>query len=212
MLLIFQAVGQQAGSVTMNKKFITNALSSSAKVILKVSESEQIISLLESISEATVDAYNNNKKTLFIGNGGSAADAQHLAAEFVSRFNFDRPALASLALTTDTSVLTAISNDYGYENVFSRQVQAIGVRGDILFAFSTSGTSKNIIKALKVAKEKEMIVVSFTGEYSDQLSDLSDYCIKIPSKTTSIIQECHGIIGHIICSYVEEVIFAERYK
>jgi D-sedoheptulose 7-phosphate isomerase len=167
--------------------------------------------LIEKISqaaEAITDAYRAGNKTLLAGNGGSAADAQHIAGEFVSRFYFDRPGIPSIALTTDTSVLTAIGNDYGFDKVFARQVQAQGVAGDVFIGYSTSGNSENIVQALKTCREKGIFSIGLTGSRQGKMDDLCDICIKIPSPETPRIQECHGLIGHIICCIVEENLFA----
>jgi D-sedoheptulose 7-phosphate isomerase len=152
-------------------------------------------------------AYENGNKTMLAGNGGSAADAQHIAGEFVSRFYFDRPGIASIALTTDTSILTAIGNDYGYDKLFARQVQAQGVKGDVFIGISTSGNSENIVKALAVCKEKSIISVGLTGINHCKMDELCDICIKVPSRETPRIQEAHILIGHIICCIVEENLF-----
>jgi D-sedoheptulose 7-phosphate isomerase len=159
-----------------------------------------------------VDVYKTGNKTLIAGNGGSAADAQHIAGEFVSRFYFDRPGLASIALTTDTSIITAIGNDYGYEKLFSRQLQANGVKGDMFIGISTSGNSANVIEALKECKEKGIITVGLTGEKGGKMAEMCDYCIKIPSNETPRVQESHILIGHIICAVVEEAIFGKGFK
>ena len=153
-------------------------------------------------------------KLMFAGNGGSAADAQHMSAEYVSRFRFDRPGLASIALTTDTSALTAIGNDYGFNQIFSRQIQAIGRKEDVFFAYSTSGTSPNIIQALEEAKKFNICAIGMTGskETSDVMADLCDLTIRIPSKYTAHIQEGHLIVGHLICFAVEEIMFPDRVK
>lgn len=167
--------------------------------------------LIEKISqaaEAITDAYRAGNKTLLAGNGGSAADAQHIAGEFVSRFYFDRPGIPSIALTTDTSVLTAIGNDYGFDKVFARQVQAQGLAGDVFIGYSTSGNSENIVQALKTCREKGIFSIGLTGSRQGKMDDLCDICIKIPSPETPRIQECHGLIGHIICCIVEENLFA----
>lgn len=170
--------------------------------------------LLDQIVQAATlvtNAYKNDKKTLLAGNGGSAADAQHIAGEFVSRFYFDRPGLPSIALTTDTSVITAIGNDYGYEKLFSRQVQAMGNTGDVFIGISTSGNSPNVIKALELCKEKGITTIGLTGITGGKMNDLCDLCIKVPSPETPRIQEAHILIGHIICCIVEEEMFAD-YK
>ena len=167
-------------------------------------------SLLEDIRRAArtlVDAYRAGNKTLLAGNGGSAADAQHIAGEFVSRFYFDRPGLPSIALTTDTSILTAIGNDYGYKNLFARQVQAQGVRGDVFIGISTSGNSPNIIDALAAGKEKGIASIGLTGQGGGAMAGLCDICLRVPSDETPRIQESHILIGHILCCLVEDAIF-----
>lgn len=140
---------------------------------------------------------------MFAGNGGSAADSQHLAGELVSRFKFDRPGLAAWALTTDSSVLTAIGNDYGYERVFARQLEAVGAPGDILIAISTSGRSLNILKALEESRRKGIVTVGFTGEAGGDMPPLCDHLIRVPSSETPKIQEGHIVLGHIICGLIE---------
>lgn len=162
---------------------------------------------LHSVISLCISTYKAKGKTLLCGNGGSAADAQHWAAEFVNRFTFDRPPLPSIALTTDTSVLTSIGNDYDFEQLFSRQVQAHGLPGDILFAISTSGHSPNVLAAVHQAKHQGLHVVSFTGATGGKLAPISDYCIKIPSTNTPRIQEGHALVGHIICACVERALF-----
>lgn len=162
--------------------------------------------------EMVVACLQAEKKLLFAGNGGSAADAQHMSAEYVSRFMFDRPGLPSVALTTDTSALTAIGNDYGFDKLFSRQVQALGAEGDVLFAYSTSGTSPNIIKGIEEAKSKRVKTIGMTGIklQSQVMADLCDVTIKVPSLETPYIQEGHLIIGHLICLHVEQIIFSGK--
>ena len=158
-------------------------------------------------TEMVIQAYQSGRKTLVAGNGGSAADAQHIAAELVARFYLDRPGLASIALTTDTSILTAIGNDYGYEFVFSRQVQAQGVQGDVFLGISTSGNSPSILKALAACKEKGIRSIGFTGATGGSMADLCDICIRVPSTDTPRIQESHILIGHILCCLVEDALF-----
>ena len=143
------------------------------------------------------------RKILFAGNGGSAADAQHWAGELVSRFYYDRPGLPAIALTTDTSILTAIGNDYGYDYTFARQVEALGRTGDVLVAISTSGNSPNIIRAAEAARARGVAVVGFTGEGGGKLAPLSDICFRVPSTETPRIQEGHEFIGHLLCALVE---------
>ncbi|EAJ9404855.1 D-sedoheptulose 7-phosphate isomerase [Campylobacter jejuni] len=178
----------------------------------QILKDEDLITLIKNVSLEIIKAYKNGNKTLLAGNGGSAADAQHIAGEFVSRFYFDRPGIASIALTTDTSVLTAIGNDYGYENLFARQVQAQGVKGDVFIGISTSGNSKNILKALEFCKQKEIISIGLSGASGGAMNELCDYCIKVPSTCTPRIQEAHILIGHIICAIVEEELFGKGFS
>jgi len=152
----------------------------------------------------------SGRKVLFMGNGGSAADAQHLAGELVSRFNYDRPGLASFALTVDTSVLTAIGNDYGYERLFARQVQACGQEGDVLIGMSTSGRSPNVMRAFEEARAKGLRTVALTGETGGDMLPLVDVCIRVPSTSTPRIQECHITLGHIVCGLVEQLVFPQE--
>ena len=171
------------------------------------------IALLESITETTnciVNAYKNNKKVLLCGNGGSAADAQHIAAEFSGRFYFDREPLNAEALHVNTSFLTAVANDYSYEDTYARMLKASGNTGDILIAFSTSGNSPNIIKAIEVAKSKGMIVIGFTGQNGGKMKDCCNYLLNAPSTDTPRIQETHITIAHIICEFVEQALFSPK--
>ena len=154
-----------------------------------------------------IGSFKSDNKLIFCGNGGSASDAQHLAAEFVGRFKKDRPALPAIAITTDTSALTAIGNDYGFENIFSRQLSALGNSGDTLIAISTSGSSKNILKAAEEAKKRKISVIGLTGIKETMLSELSDICIHAQSDQTNHIQESHIAIGQLICELVEKEIF-----
>lgn len=188
---------------------VESQVQASIDVKTAVLKDTQLLKQIAEVSAVISRAYKNNKKTLLAGNGGSAADAQHIAGEFVSRFYFDRPGLSSIALTTDTSVLTAIGNDYGYEKLFARQLQAIGNEGDVFIGISTSGNSPNVIKALELCKEKGIISVGLTGVTGGKMSDLCDYCIKVPSGETPRVQEVHILIGHIICCIVEEEIFPD---
>lgn len=178
----------------------------------QILKDENLITLIKNASLEIIKAYKNNNKTLLAGNGGSAADAQHIAGEFVSRFYFDRPGIASIALTTDTSILTAIGNDYGYENLFAKQVQAQGIKGDVFIGISTSGNSKNILKALELCKQKEIISIGLSGASGGAMNELCDYCIKVPSTCTPRIQEAHILIGHIICAIVEEELFGKGFS
>ena len=156
------------------------------------------------VADICKNALDKGHKILFCGNGGSAADAQHLAAELVGRFVKERESLAAIALTTDTSILTAVANDYSYDDVFSRQVAGLGQAGDVLIGISTSGNSKNVVKATELARQKGLKTVAFTGEGGGKLGALCDAVIAVPSKTTARIQEMHIMVGHIICEIVEE--------
>jgi D-sedoheptulose 7-phosphate isomerase len=156
-----------------------------------------------------VAAFKKGNKVLFCGNGGSASDAQHLAAEFSGRFYIDRDALPAEALHCNTSYITAVGNDYGFDVIYSRMIKGIGNKGDVLIGLSTSGNSKNIINAFKAAKENGMITIGFTGASGGKLKDVSDHLINVPSSDTPRIQESHIMLGHIICQLVEEIYFAE---
>jgi D-sedoheptulose 7-phosphate isomerase len=164
----------------------------------------QLLETVASIGEKMVLALKDGKKLFFFGNGGSAADAQHLAAEFVGRFNRQRRALPAIALTTDTSVLTSISNDYSYESVFARQLEGLGSPGDIAVGISTSGSSPNVLSGIRVAKDVGLIAVGMTGLSGKELLELSDYCVRVPSDHAPRIQEAHILIGHILCEMVDE--------
>lgn len=191
--------------------YIKEHFKDSISVKEQILNNDNLLELVKKASLEVIKAYKNGNKTLLAGNGGSAADAQHIAGEFVSRFYFDRPGIASIALSTDTSILTAIGNDYGYENLFSRQVQAQGNKGDIFIGISTSGNSKNIIKALEVCKEKGIFSIGLSGESGGAMNELCDICIKVPSSCTPRIQESHIVIGHIICAIVEEELFGKGF-
>jgi len=177
---------------------------------------KQILSddkLVQSIMDCVniiVSAFESGNKVLFCGNGGSASDAQHLAAEFSGRFYKDRDALPAEALHCNTSYLTAVANDYSYDVIYSRLIKGIGRKGDVLIGLSTSGNSKNIVSAFETAKEKGMITIAFTGSHGGKLKKLSDQLINIPSDDTPRIQESHITVGHIICELVEEIYFRER--
>ena len=158
-------------------------------------------------ASACIQSLNKGGKSLLAGNGGSAADAQHIAGEFVSRFAFDRPGLPAIALTTDTSILTAIGNDYGYEKLFARQVQALGNQGDIFIGYSTSGKSPNILLALQEARAKGLVCIGLTGNRGGPMHDLCDYTLAVPNADTPKIQEGHLVLGHILCGLVENAIF-----
>lgn len=168
---------------------------------------DKLLSTVESVARACVKAFSSGNKVLLAGNGGSAADAQHIAGEFVSRFAFDRPGLPAIALTTDTSVLTAVGNDYGYGRLFSRQIESLAMPGDVFFAYSTSGESPNILEALAAAKARQVECVAMTGSRGGPMNDLCDYLLAVPSPDTPKIQEGHAVLGHIICGLVEQNVF-----
>jgi D-sedoheptulose 7-phosphate isomerase len=191
------------------KQYVRNEIAKSLATIQLIADDTGLLALVEQVALACCTALRSGKKILLAGNGGSAADAQHLAGELVSRLNFDRPGLAAFALTTDTSVLTAIGNDYGYDKLFARQLNAVGASGDIFIAISTSGRSPNILRALEEARGKGMVTVGLTGLGGDMAS-LCDYCIRIPSSETPKIQEGHIVLGHIICGLIECEIFHGR--
>lgn len=166
-----------------------------------------LLQTVQDVAQACIDCLGGGGKIFLAGNGGSAADAQHIAGEFVSRFAFDRPGLPAIALTTDTSILTAIGNDYGYEQLFARQIQALGTAGDIFWAYSTSGKSPNILRALEQARSKGLICVGLTGNRGGPMRDLCDHYIAIPCSDTPKIQEGHLVIGHTLCGLVEKAMF-----
>lgn len=193
------------------QEIIKSQISESARVKEIILNDSSLQDLIKRAAEVCVEAYKNGKKTMFAGNGGSAADAQHLAGEFVSKFYFDRPGLPSIALSTDTSILTAIGNDYGFDRLFARQVQAQGNSGDIFIGISTSGNSRNIVEAGEVCKGKGIFTIALTGGKPCEMDNF-DLVIKVPSESTPRIQECQTMIGHIICCIVEREIFGEKYQ
>lgn len=186
---------------------IKNQIKDSIALKLKVLDHQSLISDIEEATKVLIAAFRQKHKVLIAGNGGSAADAQHIAAELVNRFYFDRPGLPAIALTTDTSILTAVGNDHGFSNLFSRQINAIGNEGDVFIGISTSGNSPNIIEALKYCKEEKITTIGLTGSSGDAMKELCDICISVPSDETPRIQEIHILIGHIICSIVEAKLF-----
>ena len=175
----------------------------------RLAQSDDVLCEVSRVAALIVSAYERGNKVLLAGNGGSAADAQHIAAEFVSRFFFDRPGLPAIALTTDTSMLTAIGNDYGFDKLFARQLQAQSQKGDIFIGISTSGNSENILNAVAMAKETEVTSIVFCGE-GGKLKDIADLAICVPSTITPYIQECHICIGHMVCAIVEQQIFSKE--
>ena len=165
------------------------------------------VAAIRDIVQVTAIAIGNGRKLLLAGNGGSAADAQHLAGEMLSRLNYDRAPAAALALTTDTSVLTAIGNDYGYDRLFERQIIGLGNAGDVFIAISTSGRSPNILRAIDAARQKQIVTIGFTGRTGGEMPPRCDLCLRVPSDSTPLIQQIHITAGHIICGLVEERLF-----
>jgi D-sedoheptulose 7-phosphate isomerase len=181
--------------------------------LLKLVENdEKLLQAAENIARQCVHSIRHGGKILFCGNGGSAADSQHLAAELVSRLSYNRPAMAGIALTTDTSALTAIGNDYSFDFLFSRQVEAIGRNGDVLIGISTSGKSPNVLRAFEAARALGIFCVGFTRDSASMMEERCDLVLNIPSKETPKIQECHMLFGHTICGLIEEEIYGAEYN
>jgi D-sedoheptulose 7-phosphate isomerase len=185
-------------------------LENSIKLKTTLLNDDVILNKIEQIVNDIVTCYKNDGKVLWAGNGGSAADSQHLAAELTGRFYYDRPPLFSEALHVNTSYTTAVANDYSYDVIYSRLIKAMGRKGDVLIGLSTSGNSKNVYEALKVANEIGMVTIGFTGETGGTMKDVCKYLINIPSKDTPRIQECHMILGHTICELVEIKLFPKN--
>ena len=192
------------------KENIRSIIQASIDCKIALSENEELISVIERAVEIITNAFRQGNKILFCGNGGSAADAQHLAAEFTGRFYKDRQALPAEALHVNTSYLTSVANDYGFDEVYSRMINGIGKKGDILVALSTSGNSANILNAVKTAKEKEMTVIGFTGKSGGKMKDACDLLLNVSSADTPRIQETHILAGHIICQLVESAYFSDK--
>ena len=190
--------------------YIEAQIKESLNVLASVYDNKSLLANLDASANACISAIQNGHKILLAGNGGSAADAQHIAAEFVCRFAFDRIALPAIALTTDSSILTSIGNDYGFEYIFSRQIEALGRKGDVFIAYSTSGKSENIINALRVAKKLDLICIGLTGSSFGPMNGLCDHCMEVPSLHTAKIQEVHALFGHILCGLVESSILKKE--
>jgi len=186
---------------------ITQSIKESIETKQRILGDAGLIQTIGEVTKICINSFRNGKKVLFCGNGGSAADAQHLAAELSGRFYYDRPPLPSEALHVNTSFLTAVANDYSFDEVYSRMIRAMAQEGDILIALSTSGSSMNIVKALETAKLYGMLTVAMTGDTGGKLKGMCDYLINVPSKDTPRIQEAHIMIGHIICENVESLLF-----
>ena len=189
------------------EKIIEEHLRKSVELKTKILNDSSLLTMIKKVSLAIIEAYRNKKKLILFGNGGSAADAQHIAAELVNRFELERIALPAIALTTDTSILTSIANDYDYSKIFARQAEALAEEGDVVIGISTSGTSLSVIKGIEVAKEKRAKTIGLTGKNGDKLAKIVDLVLKVPSNDTPIIQEAHITILHIICHLVERELF-----
>ena len=187
--------------------YVVKEFQASVAVKQRILDDSGFMQQITDMGHLLIERYEAGNKLLVAGNGGSAADAQHIAAEFVSRFNFDRPGLPALALTTDTSILTAVGNDYGYDQLFRRQLEANGQPGDVFLGISTSGNSANILMALEAAKLKGITTIGLTGQSGGKMRDLCDYCLCVPSDDTPRIQEAHIVIGHTLCAMVEMALF-----
>lgn len=187
--------------------YITRQFQESAQVQSLMLQDTALQGRLVGAANACIDSLRAGGKILLAGNGGSAADCQHIAGELVSRFAFDRPGLASVALTTDSSILTAIGNDYGYEKLFSRQLQALGAKGDVFIAYSTSGKSPNVLLALKQAREQGIVTIGMTGNRGGPMAEFCDHLLDVPSADTPKIQEGHLVLGHTLCGLIEQAMF-----
>ena len=194
------------------KEYIKDQIKKSYETKQDIYNNDDLLNKIEDVAKKCVELYRGDKKTILAGNGGSAADAQHIAAELVGRYGFDRPSIPSLALTTDTSNLTAIGNDYGYDQVFSRQLDGMGQSGDIFIGISTSGNSQNIINAFEVAKKKNILSVALVGKDGGEMAKMADIALVVPSDSTPRIQESHILIGHIICDIIEKEIFGDGVR
>lgn len=189
---------------------IIKRIQESIELKTKILSDEVLISRIQDVVGIIIDAYRSGNKTVFCGNGGSAADAQHLAAELSGKFYLDRPPIQAEACHVNSSFLTAVSNDYGFETAYARYIQAVGKKGDVLVAISTSGNSENIIQAIEAARQMGFKCVCFTGDSGGRMAQLADILINIPSTDTPRIQEAHILIGHIICELVESELFGEQ--
>jgi D-sedoheptulose 7-phosphate isomerase len=193
------------------KEKIVKSFEESIQVKEKFIDEKNIDRIIE-VAKVIAKAFNDGKKILLFGNGGSATDASHIAAEFINRFKRERPGLPAIALNTDMSVITSIANDYDFSEIFSRQIKALAEDGDIIVAISTSGSSPNILKAMDVSKRKRLTTVAFTGSKGDKFASKATYAFIVPSDSTPRIQETHIVIGHVICQMVEEILFEAPRK
>lgn len=196
----------------MSQDRIAAHFQSSLTGLTKAVQSPELLATSHAIAQAVTDALRAGNKLLLIGNGGSAADAQHIAAEIVGRYKQERPGWAAIALTTDTSALTAIGNDYGFEQIFVRQVQGLGKRGDVLFALTTSGRSPNILAALRLARDMGIVTIGFTGTKGESMRSSCDHLLVAPSEDTPVIQQIHMMVMHAICDAVEQAVIGGTPK
>ena len=194
----------------MTSDFFNNGIQSSLDLKKDILSNPPLLQSMAEIAGAFTRCFESGKKVLIAGNGGSAVDAQHLVGELVCRFYYNRPALAAIALTADNAVITAAGNDFGYDSIFSRQLEALGQEGDLFLALSTSGNSTNIISAIAVAKEKGLTVVGLTGAGGGKMADLCDLMLQVPSSDTARIQEIHMLFGHLLCEWVESELFPKE--
>jgi len=187
-------------------------LERSLAALQRAAQDAALLATAREIAAAVIAALRSDNKLLIVGNGGSAADAQHIAAEIVGRYKHDRPAYAAIALTTDTSALTAVANDYGFEQVFARQIEGLGQRGDVLLALSTSGRSPNILAALRTARQRGLVTVGFTGSKGEALGSLCDHLLMAPSDDTPVVQQIHLAVAHGICDEIEQTLLREASR
>ena len=192
------------------QEIVADQLRQTVAVLSDVAKDEELHGVLVAAARETAKSLKSGHKLMVAGNGGSAADSQHLVAEFVSRLVKDRPALRAVALTTDTSILTAVGNDYGYECTFARQIEALGQAGDVFLAISTSGNSPNIVRALELAHSTGIVTIGLTGANGGHMVELCDFCLRMPSNQTMKIQEAHLALEHIFCLLVEQIYFSEQ--
>ena len=190
----------------MHTELILQHIQESIDTKTRLMEDVRLVAEIDKVAQLIVEAYRNGHKTLWAGNGGSAADAQHMAGELVNKFTFDRPGLPALSLSTDTSIITAVGNDYGFDRLFARQVEAQGCPGDVFIGISTSGKSRNLVKALGACRAKGIATVAIVGEGPCPMDEY-DYVIHVPSRVTPRIQECQTLVGHILCYLVENQLF-----
>jgi D-sedoheptulose 7-phosphate isomerase len=201
--------GEWQGCMTVRNDPVAEHFRRSRETLERAADDSGLRATIYTIADAITRAFRNNGKLMIAGNGGSAADAQHIAGEFLSRMNLDRNPLPAIALTADTSVLTAIGNDYGFDHTFERQVRGIGRRGDVLLAISTSGRSPNIVRALKVAQDMGVTTIGFTGDGDREMAAYCHHCLAAPSSETPLIQQIHIVVAHAICGLVEQSLCGE---